>query len=154
MINIKLIRRALFLVVLGVQVPFDATANEKAKVELSDYYWKYRPLLMFAPSSDAPAYQSVVNELNRQSNQIAARDMVIIEVFEAGSTRVDGKSSQRESADHLRQRFSAPNGRLTAVLIGKDGGLKLRQTDRFDLDEIFSLIDTMPMRKREMQERK
>jgi hypothetical protein len=37
------------------------------------------------------------------------------------------------------------------VLIGKDGGEKLRREEGGTLREIFGLIDTMPMRRREMQ---
>ncbi len=39
------------------------------------------------------------------------------------------------------------------LLIGKDGTEKLRSTTPVKLDTLFSLIDTMPMRKVEMQRR-
>ena len=39
----------------------------------------------------------------------------------------------------------------TAVLIGKDGGVKARYK-KLNLEKIFALIDTMPMRRREMRE--
>lgn len=37
------------------------------------------------------------------------------------------------------------------ILIGKDGGVKSR-LDQMDLDVLFSDIDAMPMRRREMQQ--
>ena len=40
---------------------------------------------------------------------------------------------------------------ITVVLIGKDGGEKLRREKGATLGEIFGLIDTMPMSRREMQ---
>jgi len=40
------------------------------------------------------------------------------------------------------------------VLVGKDGGEKLRRGAAVDIDEIFSVIDAMPMRQREMEEKK
>ena len=36
------------------------------------------------------------------------------------------------------------------ILIGKDGGTKMEKTE-FDLNYIFNLIDSMPMRQREMK---
>jgi len=39
------------------------------------------------------------------------------------------------------------------ILIGKDGELKLRKELPVELSEIFSVIDAMPMRQREMRER-
>jgi hypothetical protein len=39
------------------------------------------------------------------------------------------------------------------VLIGKDGGIKARHSeDVFDLERIFTLIDSMPMRRAEMRQ--
>jgi len=45
----------------------------------------------------------------------------------------------------------AKQGAFTVVLIGKDGGEKLRREEGANLGEIFGLIDTMPMRRREMR---
>ena len=41
--------------------------------------------------------------------------------------------------------------RVQVSLVGKDGGKKARQTGRLDLQAFFDLIDTMPMRLREME---
>ena len=38
---------------------------------------------------------------------------------------------------------------LTVILIGKDGGEKGRWSQLVDPDEVFALIDAMPMRQRE-----
>jgi hypothetical protein len=37
--------------------------------------------------------------------------------------------------------------------IGKDGGVKLRSAEPVAAGDFFALIDTMPMRRREMRER-
>ena len=37
------------------------------------------------------------------------------------------------------------------VLIGLDGGIKLRQTKLVSLDKLFTLIDGMPMRRNELK---
>jgi hypothetical protein len=42
---------------------------------------------------------------------------------------------------------------LKFIFLGKDGDIKL-STSRVERKEVFSLIDTMPMRKREMQSKK
>ena len=39
------------------------------------------------------------------------------------------------------------------ILLGKDGGIKLKRNDRVKFEEIFSLIDSMPMRKDEMRQK-
>ena len=45
---------------------------------------------------------------------------------------------------------SIKNERFSILLIGKDGGEKLRSHEIPDLDTLFALIDGMPMRPREM----
>jgi hypothetical protein len=58
------------------------------------------------------------------------------------------------AADSLRKDFSIKPGQMTVVLIGKDGGENLPRGSQAGLNEIFSLIDSMPMRQREMRERR
>ena len=54
----------------------------------------------------------------------------------------------------LSQKFSIPD-RTTfkLLLLGKDGDIKL-STSRVELKNVFSLIDMMPLRKREIQSEK
>jgi uncharacterized protein YktB (UPF0637 family) len=51
---------------------------------------------------------------------------------------------------NIRQRLS--NVKKKVVLIGKDGGIK-SQSDYLNLEDIFSKIDSMPMRLLEIQKR-
>ena len=43
---------------------------------------------------------------------------------------------------------------FSVVLIGKDGGEKLRRTTPLSSEELFAIVDAMPMRRAEMRERK
>ena len=125
--------------VMSILISLSGAASGKNGVELSDYLWKKRPLLLFAPSPNSPVYRSVPDSLSAHLDQIDDRHMVIIEVFENGLVRIDGKSDSRHTAESFRQRFSAEEGELTAILVGKDGGLKLRQDASLDLGESFPL---------------
>jgi len=146
--NTILIMAAIYLV---TNYSSDDSVYGKDKDEMTVYLWKNRPLILFAPSPDNFAYRSVQNNLSARFDQIVDRHMVIIEIFENGIVRTDGKSDSRLNAESLRRRFLTENGRLEVALIGKDGGLKLRQIGRLNLDEIFSVIDSMPMRQQEMR---
>jgi hypothetical protein len=123
------------------------------RIEFKDYLWENRPLLLFIPSSDEPAYLSIINRLNLEQDQIQDRDMVIIEVFASGVVRKNTEGVQDTSATELRRRFGVSAEAFTAILIGKDGGVKLRQTGQLDLAQIFALIDSMPMRQQEMMQK-
>ena len=53
----------------------------------------------------------------------------------------------------LEERFQ-PSSRFTVVLVGKDGTAKLREKRAVSSDDLFALIDAMPMRQREMREQR
>jgi len=137
--------------IMSILISSNVAASGRNGVELGNYLWKKRPLLLFAPSPNSPMYRSVSDSLPAHLDQIQERHMVIIEVFQNGLVRIDGKSDSWRTAESFRQQFSAKEGELTAILVGKDGGLKLRQSGSLDLGKIFSLIDTMPMRQKEMR---
>jgi hypothetical protein len=52
----------------------------------------------------------------------------------------------------LRKSYGVDEQNYAVLLIGKDGGVKLRREVPVTTTELFSLIDSMPMRKREMRE--
>jgi hypothetical protein len=120
---------------------------------LEQYRWKSRLLLVFAPSETDSSYQDLQCRIHTRGEELAERDLVVFRLFEDGSGSVDGKPVAKDRVRSLRSRFAPRPGALTLVLVGKDGGEKLRQVDGFELQEVLDRIDAMPMRQREMRER-
>ena len=120
----------------------------EALVTLDAHQWKHRVLLIFAPHDN-----DALREHRKRWSAVEGtveRDMVRIEVVGDVVWR-DGE--RRGDADALRNRFTPePRAELTVVLIGKDGGEKMRGP-RLAPADVFSTIDAMPMRQREMRER-
>ena len=57
-----------------------------------------------------------------------------------------------EAARRMRPELGvAPRAAFEVLLVGKDGGVKLRRTDPVAPSDIIALIDTMPMRRSEMR---
>jgi hypothetical protein len=52
------------------------------------------------------------------------------------------------------KKYKVPTNKFTFLLIGKDGLEKIRAAQVFSLQKLFTLIDGMPMRQDEMQQRK
>ena len=128
--------------------------QEKAMVDLEKFQWKNRLLLIFAPAADDSARRSLMAEMNKRVIEVRERELLIGEILETGSSQFAGAHLQPQSAESLRRRFSIRNGIFTIILIGKDGGAKLRREGPVQAAEIFALIDSMPMRQQEMRERK
>lgn len=58
-----------------------------------------------------------------------------------------------EPSDYLKRKISNEK-KFEVILVGLDGGIKLRQDQPATTDKIFSLIDSMPMRQHEMRQNK
>lgn len=58
-----------------------------------------------------------------------------------------------EPSDYLKRKISNEK-KFEVILVGLDGGIKLRQDQPATTDKLFSLIDSMPMRQHEMRQNK
>ncbi|WP_448660389.1 DUF4174 domain-containing protein [Sphingomonas sp. CJ99] len=108
---------------------------------LESMRWDKRVVVVFAADEAMAKRQRA---LLTDASGMAERDLHRIEVI---GDRVSGSST---SAAALRQRLK-PDGPLTVLLIGKDGGVKLRSAEPVSQDRLFETIDAMPMRASEMQ---
>ena len=121
--------------------------------DLTSYRWKNRLLLIFSPSASHPGLAELDRSLAKNHADVIDRDLVIFRVFEDGPSMAGQAPLTSEDSTNLRRRYKIDTDRLTVVLIGKDGGIKLVRQHRADLQEFFDLIDSMPMRRQEMREK-
>jgi hypothetical protein len=110
-------------------------------------------LLIFSPSSQTPAFQKLVDQLQQQREGVADRDLVVFSLLNDDQSRVGETVLNRPEVQPLRGRFRVTADEFRVVLIGKDGTVKLNEP-AVQLSDIFALIDSMPMRQQEMQEKK
>jgi hypothetical protein len=138
----------------------DATAGSVTRCERMDYLillaaasamtadpgslaslkWERRALLVSAPASDDAELAVQRGILARWKPGGDARDLTVVEVV---GDRVSGASN---SAVALRRTYRLSPTRFTAILIGKDGGEKLRSGDPIPAAVLEGTIDAMPMR--------
>ena len=142
-------------ITLAFLVVFIMTNKVEGKdtFDLEEYQWKNRLLLLFTPSFHGPGYLKLKEELFRQKEGVMNRDLLVFHISESGETKLGNSHLAESSGDYLREKLSIKSGKFSVLLIGKDGGVKLRKKGGVELDEIFSLIDTMPMRQREMTDK-
>ena len=107
---------------------------------LSQFVWEKRPLIVFADSPNDSSFGLQMEYLNEGVEGLAERDVVVL-------TDTD-PSSQSALRTKLR-----PRG-FMMVLIGKDGVVKLRKPLPWDVRELSRTIDKMPVRQREVRERR
>lgn len=141
-------RTALVLVLLVVSTGLgSATAMA---TELNDYRWESRPLLVFAPTATDPRLLKTLSRIDASRCDFISRDMVLGQVVAEGNSTLDGNSVDADEARRLTDRFAIGPSAFSVVLIGKDGGEKLRVDAVPDLQAIYAVVDGMPMRSREL----
>jgi hypothetical protein len=106
---------------------------------LTQYLWKRRVVLSFSAAESTPERISLLKQIKQYQCEFDDRQMVHVDLI-AGSS------------DHqlLSRQFSVPNKNFNLVLLGKDGGVKLL-TSQPSVENLLTLIDTMPMRQRELR---
>ncbi len=110
--------------------------------------WKTRPLVVVAPHADDPLLRKVETTLARTAPReaFAEREMVLYRVVGGTGSR-DGRALAAGQTRALLQALDVrADGPATVMLVGKDGGTKLREQGDVDLNAIFRTIDRMPMR--------
>lgn len=113
--------------------------------------WSARPLLLFAPHERDPRERDAL--LRRARAEVLERGIVTYRVT-ASSVRAAGAGAGAAEATRLRERFGVSPSDRTAVLVGKDGGEKLRARLPLSTGELFRVIDRMPMRRAELERRR
>jgi hypothetical protein len=140
------------LLVLGAASAALGKGGDMNTADLSRYRWRYRLLLIFSPSAQTPAFQQLANQLNQQREGVADRDLLVFSLISNGQSRMGEDVLSRQEAENIRRRFQVTPDEFRVVLLGKDGTVKLSETE-VRLSDVFALIDSMPMRQQEMREK-
>jgi hypothetical protein len=111
-----------------------------ASPTIAQMKWERRVLIVAAPLGNDAALAEQRRILVEWKANGDARDLTIVEVV--GDT-VRGAS---DSAAQIRRKYHLPTA-FTAILIGKDGGEKLRSAKPFPAAALEATIDAMPMRR-------
>lgn len=149
MVEKRSVRRlALTLIVLITSTALGSPTA--AAAELSDYLWERRPLLVFAPTDSDPRLVETLSRIEASRCDFVSRDMVLGLVVTEGNSTLDGQVIDADESQALTNQYAIGENAFSVLLIGKDGGEKLRVNEVPDLQTIYTVIDGMPMRSREM----
>ena len=121
--------------------------------EDSDWFegarWSRRLLVLTADGPEAAVQRSLVAA---EQEGLEERDLTVLQVgAEVDFVVGRGTTAPLPSAAAFRQRFDLPDRVFQVVLVGKDGGVKLRRDEPLAPRDLWAVIDAMPMRMREMR---
>ncbi|WP_421981113.1 DUF4174 domain-containing protein [Roseibium sp.] len=136
------------LAVVCASVSFAASAPLMASPS-DAWAWKHRVVVVFAPHKRDASLTAQRTALAGTGAHIADRHMAVIEIVNGEAKTVMGTRLD-VSASGMKKFLRKNDDRFEVFLLGKDTGVKLRSTTPVTGDDLFSLIDTMPMRRQEM----
>ena len=106
---------------------------------LKEYLWTNRIIITFSHSASNKERQLLMQQIEIERCEFRVRGLIHIDLIKGS-----------DDYDRLKHKFLIPDqAEFKLLLIGKDGKEKLN-THSGDLKTIFSIIDSMPMRKKEM----
>ena len=114
--------------------------QDGSDVDLDAYRWTHRPVVVFADSPEDPRYHEQIAKLLEDVPALLDRDVIVF------------ADTDPKARSALRQKLR-PRG-FMLVLIDKDGAVALRKPLPWSVRELSRTIDKMPMRLREVEERR
>lgn len=139
-----------FLILVGLTV---WTLEEALSMDLTKFQWKNRLLFLFAEDANDPLFKNLQSQIMAQKAEVDDRDLIVFELPAQGPARMNNGPLDQKEAGSIRSQFAVPSSAFSLILVGKDGGIKLKREDRVGLSEVFGLIDSMPMRQNEMRQK-
>lgn len=110
-----------------------------------------RIVLLFGNATNA-ALEKQITELESAPEGISDRDLLIFHIEQEVYLLNSKSSLAAMPAQQFRDKYNVPKGEFRYILIGKDGGVKYNKKEFVSNKTLFTVIDAMPMRQREMRE--
>ncbi len=120
--------------------------------DLEPYKWEKRILLLKDTHFESDVLQVQLTQLQSSPEKLQNRDLVILIITDEAVYDISRINTKLHSMQIVKKYGLADFRGL--LLIGKDGGIKLKESFVVNPESIFNLIDSMPMRQAEMKSSK
>ena len=132
--------------------------TENMAQSLDAHEWKNRVILLFAPNFENPILQKQLKIFEDKNVELKERKLIVYqitpdaaklngELLDLSSRLAGGKNLSKE----ILKKYEPVEDGFTFILIGLDGGEKMRKSKPITAGELFGKIDQMPMRRSEMR---
>ncbi|WP_166435190.1 DUF4174 domain-containing protein [Christiangramia sabulilitoris] len=116
---------------------------------LAEYQWKNRLLIIFSETENTREFVGQLREFEATGKELQERKLVIIHALpNKFRSLIPNETGWQDFGLYYEMKKSKEDFEI--ILIGLDGGVKLRQSEILGTDKLFGLIDSMPMRRAEM----
>ncbi len=110
--------------------------------------------ITYALPAQSSAFRRVLLFTNSNNDTAFTRQQEILKSAAAGCQERDIRVETyffTKTDKSILKKYGISSPQFTFLLIGKDGGTRLRSSKPLSSEQLFALIDAMPMRKDEMK---
>lgn len=125
--------------------------SAQGQKSLDEYTWKNRVLLILSSPNTSDVSKKQLELLGPLNSDFDDRKLMVLQVSDEYYRVLNGKSPNRYLKSQLYNTYNSQGQDFQIVLIGLDGRLKLQQQWPVKRNELFALIDGMPMRQAELK---
>ena len=122
---------------------------------LEDYLWKNRILIIRTNSIESQKYLQQLENLKDSEDGLMDRKLVIYQFIKNEFYVIDFKNEKNgksgKTSVEFEKKYFQKDKDFEVILIGLDGGIKLRQTEVLKKRDLYKTIDKMPMRRNEIR---
>lgn len=118
--------------------------------ELSSRQWKNRVLLILSENPNDPMVKQQVSLFSKDAEEMKERKLLLLQVFPEFYL-MGGDSAIRRTSTEVYFDYKSAKKSFELVLIGLDGDEKMRRAELIRPQDLYAIIDAMPMRRYEMK---
>lgn len=119
--------------------------------DLKNHQWKNRVLLIYADDKNSEKLQQQLEILSKEKEGLSERKLLIQSYTEKEyKTEFSGKWI---TSGLVYKIYPNSKNDFYVYLIGLDGSIKHEQAEILSTEKLFTIIDGMPMRKRELKQK-
>ena len=123
--------------------------------DLDQHQWKNRLIVIFCDHPDGVELKKQLNEFHNLKAGLQERKLLIYQISEGKFRQgIKDQGVWQKTSNDLYTNLKNDNSPFEVLLIGLDGGVKLREKKPVSSQKLFQLIDSMPMRRSEIKRKK
>lgn len=120
--------------------------------DLSSYQWQERVLLVISEDASNVISKKQLAELSQNKEELIERKLIIYQII-PDAFRKSLENEVWQTGDDMFRKYKETYAGFQVILLGLDGGEKLNQTKFLSANDLFIIIDGMPLRKAEIRKK-
>ncbi len=121
--------------------------------DLKKHQWENRIVIVKTSDIKSNKQEEQLKEFRNSFEELMDRKIIVYKINGDDFVLIDYKNSTLNTSGKTSKKLSETilneNENFEVILIGLDGGVKLQQTEIVLKEDLFSIVDAMPMRRNE-----